>query len=292
LEHFNSAELEHIGIGKCAVLVAMGASLEKKIDTIRKYRDRVDIICCDKAFMPLLEHGVKADMVIVADAGIPFEYMEKSWRETKGVKLVCTPYANPVWTKMWQGPKYFYINQDAIESETIFLNIFGKGTRVIPAGSNVSNAIVSFLTDCGGTKNNNWGGYEKYYLIGYDYSWQANGNYYAWNNPIPKRHYMTHRTMLDFMGNPVFTSENLLFSAKWLISYITTFELPIINCSGEGLLDIPLKSDLENELKRINPNKWLPDSIRNAYQAWKESHLAAKRCEHNFNSLREVLTCQ
>jgi len=288
----NSAELEHMGIGKCAVLVAMGSSLENSVEEIKKYRDRIDVICCDKAFMPLLDHGIKADLVIVADAGIPFEYMEKSWRETTGVKLVSTPYANPVWTKMWRGPKYFYINQDAIETESIFSVIMGKDTRIIPAGSNVSNAMISFLTDCGGQKNSNWGGYERYYLTGYDYSWQSKGNYYAWNDPKPKRFYMTHRTMLGFNGDVIHTSENLLFSAKWLISYITTFDLPIINCSEQGLLDIPLKGNLERELNKINPNPWMQRSIKDAYHSWKDTHYAAKRCENNFNSLREVLICQ
>lgn len=288
----NTQKLEHTGVGKVAVMCAMGSSLERHIGAIKKYRDRVDVICCDKAFVPLLEHGVKADYVVVADAGIPFHHIEKRRRDTKDVVLLSTPYASPVWVRMWEGPRYFYVNKDAIESEKIFKKYFHTDIRVIPASSNVSNAMLVFWTDCEGRRNENWGGYEKYLLVGYDYSWPVFGNYYAWNDVKPKRYYMNHRTFIDLQDTVVFTSENLLFSAKWLYSYVTTFQLPVYNCCEQGILDIPLKSNLEKELSRISPNRKARDAVRSSFDTYKNSFHNYKKQERNFYDLKEALLWQ
>lgn len=267
LKRYDPSELQNIGIGKVLVCVAMGASLEDNVDIIKKYRNKVDILACDKSFVPLLEHGIKADYVMICDSNIPARYYEKSILETQGVKLFSTCYANILWTKPWLGKRYFYINRDSIESEKIFIPIMKDKYKIVSASSNVSNAMLTFLTDCNEYSNVNWAGYERYLLVGYDYSWRPDGNYYAWNNPIPKRHYMNHRTVKDMNGDTVFTSENLLFSAKWLWQYVTTFGLPVINCSGRGLLDIPLRNSLEKELTALNPNKNVYEHIKDSFKS-------------------------
>lgn len=290
LNRFDARKLEHVGIGKYAVLVAMGSSLEDNIDTLKEYRDRVDVICCDKAFGPLLDHGVKADYVFVADASIPFRFIEPWIRKTEGVTLLATPYANPLWTKTWLGPITFYVNQDSIESEQVFLKIMGNDVRTIPAGSNVSNTEVVFWTDCNVNRNANWGGYEKYFLVGFDYSWPSKGNYYAWDNPVPKRYYMNHRTVIDMAGNVGYTSENLVFSAKWLYSYVTAYNLPVVNCSGKGILDIPQCGSLKSFLSRIPADARARDVVRGAFDTFRDTFMAYRRAEENFNlSRRELL---
>jgi len=248
-------EFQNIGIGRHLLCCALGESLAENIEIIKKYRHKVKILTCDKGFQPLLKHGIKADYVIVCDANIPYKYIENSINETKGVKLLATTYANTQWTENWKGDRYFFIHKDSLESEKIFFNIFGKDLRAIPAGSNVSNAMLIFFTGSDENININYCGFEKYILVGYDYSWRPEGNYYAWYNPTPKRYYMNHRTLIDLSNKVVFTSENLMFSAKWLYSYITVFNLPVVNCSQRGLLDIPRKNDLESELKVINIDK-------------------------------------
>lgn len=292
LERRDPTELEHSGIGKYCVLVAMGPSLEENIDTLKKYRDKVDIVCCDKAFVPLMDHGIKPNFVMTADASIPYKYIETRRRDTEGVCLIATPYANPVWTSMWKGPRYFYVNQDAIESERFFKPILKNRYRTIPASSNISNAMLVFWTECNLTKNANWGGYESYLLVGYDYAWEPAGNYYAWDNPIPKRYYMNHMTAIDYTRKVIFSSANLEFSAKWMIDYIAAFNLPVVNCSNRGLLSISSQSNLEEELKKIPSGSKFSDAIRDSFLAVKDSHTAFKRNEHNFNSLREALLWQ
>lgn len=288
LPHHDMRQFEHSGVGRFAVLVVMGSSLEENVEAIKANREKCDVICCDKAFGPLLDHGIKADFVVIADAGIPFKYIQPWIDKTDGVKLFSTPYANPEWTHAWKGPIHYYLNQDAIESEKIFKKIIGD-VRVIPASSNVSNAMVVLWTNCNGKKNENWGGYERYYLVGYDYSWPAKGNYYAWNHPLPKANYMKHRTMVDLFGNACFSSENLIFSAKWLVSYITAFELPVVNCANRGLLEIPYRANLKDEFARMRTDKKILSAVRESFEAWRDSYRAFKKCELNFNRQREEL---
>lgn len=291
LERRNAHELQNVGLGKVLVLVAMGASLEDHIDTLKKYRDRIDIICCDKSFVPLMDRNVVPNYVMICDANIPARHYETHVLKTKDISLIATPYANTLWTKPWLGPRYFYVNKDAIYSEEVFLPIMGEKTRVIPASSNVSNAMAVFMCGSDEKKRINWAGYERYILVGYDYSWRPDGNYYAWSNPIPKRHYLHHITMLDINRDPIFTSHNLLFSARWLYDYATYHSLPIVNCSGRGLLDIPLKNTLERELSGISSDNTVSARVREAYTLLQHTKSANLQAQRIFDTSREAV-CQ
>lgn len=293
LEHRPTEELRNIGIGRHMLLAAQGASLEEKADIIKKYRDRVVITTNDKCFGPLLEHGVKADFVMLCDCNILFKHIEPYIEDTKNVALLSTPYANPEWTRAWKGPRYFYVNKDAIQSEQIFIKIFGKDMRIVPAGSNVSNAMLIFWTGSDERQNINWGGFEKYILVGYDYSWrrkQDGGNYYAWNDPEPKRYYMQHRTAIDPYNNVVFSSENLIFSAKWMESYITSYGLPVVNASGRGLLGFN-RADLEDVLRGIRGEDYTR-RCKNNFEVAKAARAAYDAATANFDKAREELICR
>jgi hypothetical protein len=288
LKHHNAEELVSCGIGKALVLVGMGSSLEDQVESIKKYRDRCDVCVCDKGFGPLLEHGVKADYVFLCDANIPYTYIEKYIDKTDGVKLIATPYANPEWTTKWKGERYFFVMRDSIESERHFFPIFGK-VRGVPAGSNVSNGMLSFFAGCDEFNDKNWSGYERYFLIGYDYSWPVQGNYYAWSNPKPKRHYMCHRTILDMNMNSSFTSENLYFSAKWMVSYLSKFNIPVVNCCERGLLMINAQSNLEKELSRLRPKEQVTKIVRQAFETIRSMTRSLEEGKRAFNLAREAI---
>ncbi len=285
----NATDLKNTGIGKFLLLVAMGESLEKNIDVLKKYRDRVDVICCDKAFAPMVRAGIKPDYVMICDANILYKHMEGHEADTEGVKLIATPYANVEWTRAWRGPRYFYVNKDAIQSEKIFLPIMGLDSRTIPASSNVSNAMLTFMVGADEKQNVNFAGYERYLLLGYDYSWRAAGNYYAWANPWPKASYMTHRTMLDINGDQVRTSENLFFSVRWLVSYIQNFRLPVVNCGGRGLLEIDFKNTLEKELSQINADPKRIDTVRQLFKMAQDANKSFTAAKAMFDKAREEL---
>jgi hypothetical protein len=250
-------------------------------------------MCCDKAFGKLLDNGIKADYVMLADANIDYDtWLAPYIWQTEGVKLISTVYANPQWTSKWRGDVTFYMNKDAIGTERNFLPTWGDNMRIIPASSNVSNAMVVFMLGCDDNSRINYAGYQHYFLTGFDYSWQTDGNYYAFCNPADKRHYMNHRTFLDCYKNICHTSENLIFSAKWLMQYIETFKIPVMNCSGRGLLEISSRGELSAILPKMTPDKTVPKRIREEYENLRKLHSAFNEAEAKFNKNREVLIWQ
>jgi len=293
LDHRDPVKFFNHGIGKTLVLVGMGESLEEKVSILKKYRDRFEIVVCDKGFGPLLDQGVKADHVFLCDANVPFKYIEKWIPETKGVNLISTVYGNTEWTIPWLGDRYFFIHRDAIETEKHFFPIFGEGMRSIPASSNVSNAMLVFFVGCDEYSRVNWAGYDRYLLVGYDYSWRPDGSYYAWIDPKPKRYYMNHMTFLDINNNVVFTSSNLWFSCKWMYMYLKAFRkiLPVYNVSGRGLLEVT-QADLEKTVSRINPDPRACEMVLEAFKTARLMGEAFEQAKRNFEKAREGLLCQ
>src|SRR3990167_4061002 len=76
--------LANSGIGKVLLSVGYGASLEDHIETIKKYRDRIDIVCPDKAFKPLIERGIKPDFVMLCDCNIQWPKWGPGEEDTRG----------------------------------------------------------------------------------------------------------------------------------------------------------------------------------------------------------------
>lgn len=295
-----SEELKACGVGKTLLFAVMGESTEANVELIKKNRAQYDLAVCDKLFGYFIDRGIKPDFVMISDASIPFRWLERHVGATEGVKLIATPYANTAWTKAWRGDKYFYVNMDAIQTEKHFIPMF-PDSRVIPAASNVSNAMVVFFTGSTNQGAANWAGYERYLLMGYDYSWRPHestkkwnpeavtGKYYAFEDPSPKRFYMNHRTMLDIKGNIVHTSENLFFSAKWLYSYVTSFNLPVINCSGRGIMGLPLMGDFEAEAKRFSTDPAAVSIVKDAFENMKKTSDLLAAARQHFEKSREVL---
>lgn len=300
LDRRSPEELEGIGIGRTIVLAAMGESSEEQIDTIRANRDKIHLAVNDKMFGYMVDRGITPDFVFLSDANIPFRWLEKYVDKTEGVRLIATPYANVEWTRAWKGPRYFYVNADIIQSERFFKEAF-PGVRIIPASSNVSNSMVCFFIGTTSGPPINWGGYERYLLVGYDYSWRPQpreglaahvktGKYYAFEDPVPKRFYMFHRTLNDVNGDVVHTSENLYFSARWLFSMVVGFGVPLVNCSGRGILNIPLRANLEDELKTINSDPAAIDALKAALTGVKDAHESLVAAKAKYEKTREVLT--
>lgn len=233
-------DLLYSGAGKTALCIANGPSFEDKIGMIKKYEDNIDIICVDKCFGKLLENGIKPKYVFLADAGISYEKYCKPY-DTSGICLITNVTANVEWTQNWEGKIYFYVNKDNIKTEERYSAISGCYDS-IPASSNVGNSVVVFSTQIMG--------YDKYILLGYDYCWGPEDKYYAFEDN-DKRYWMSHINMIDKIGRLVYTSNNLVFSARWMGDFVNNVLRPrgikIVDCSGKGILSMQT-GDLEKHL--------------------------------------------
>lgn len=241
----------NIGVGRACLLVANGFSFEEHIETIKLYAKNVDIMCCDKTLGHLLDHGIKPTYCLVADAVVDYDKYMHKWRdqldETILFMNVC---GNPKWSRngKWKD-RYFFANHDVLRSEIEFMGLSGCPNQ-IPAGTNVSNAMVVFMTQSDNSGRRNFFGYDKLLLIGYDYSWRFDGKYYSFDEVgNGKANYMRHVYCATRAGSFAYSSTNLLFSARWLEKYVNSFRLPVVQCSQETVLGIRYNGKLEEQMQ-------------------------------------------
>jgi hypothetical protein len=243
-------QLAYSGYGRQLIVVAMGASLEDHIDLIKKSQKNplVDIAVVDKGFRDLINHGVIPKYVFLADAGVDFEkWVGDALDKTENVTLVSNITANPEWTSKWKGPVYFYVNRDNIGTHDIFMPLSGCHD-LIPASSNVGNSVLVFAVQ--------YLGYDEHLLVGYDFGWNYNGNYYAFNDN-DKRFWMKHLQGIGLDGELIYTSGNLQFSRKWLEDFCAmagSQGVKIFNCSGHGSFNYK-PHELKKRLDKFEPRK-------------------------------------
>ncbi len=238
------------GVGKSIVLCATGYSLEQNIEVLKKHQNEVDIMCCDKSLGILIDNDITPDFCVVCDANVSYEkYMEPWAHDVQNTTLFMNVCGNPDWTKKgnW-ADRYFFVNEDSIQSEIEFGKL-SQCPNMIPAGTNVSNAMLIFVTQCSNKGRQNFFGYDKIILLGFDYCWHPDGNYYAFDyDGGGKRYYMKHVMAVDSSGTMVYTSNNLLFSAQWAEGYVKNFQLPIVNCSDHSMLGVAKHGKLEDHI--------------------------------------------
>lgn len=247
----NLENYQATGIGKAALCVANGYSLELEIETIKKYQNNVDIFACDKTIGSLLDHGVVPDFCIICDANVDYETYLEPWKDklkdTVAIMNVC---GNPKWVHgiEWKDV-YFFVNKDILKSEHEFSALSGC-KNIVPAGTNVSNAMVILLTQSDNEGKRNFFGYDKILLIGFDYCWIYGGNYYAFDKTGGgKSNYMRHIHCQTADCDWAYTSGNLAFSAEWLTKYVKTFDLPIVQCTKKTILSSLRFGVLEEQMQ-------------------------------------------
>jgi hypothetical protein len=234
------SDFEATGAGKACLLIANGWSFEREIETIKKHQGNVDIFVCDKTLGHCLENGIVPTYVIVCDANVSYEKYLEPWKDRlQDTILIQNCCANPKWAENgnWKD-RYFFLVKDAIQSEEIFMPISGC-KNLIAAGTNVSNSMVILMTQCDNKVKQNFFGYDKYILIGFDYCWTPEGNYYAFDHEGGgKRYYMKHIYGRTLEGGLCYTSNNLAFSMKWLQQYVDVFRLPVVQCSASSVFQV------------------------------------------------------
>lgn len=272
---------QNIGIGRACLVIANGYSFEKNIETIIKYRDNVDVLCVDKCLVHCLDHGIAPDYVLICDANVSYKKYLEPVRDrlgkTTAIMNVC---ANPEWSGNgnWKDI-VFFVNQDVLKSEREFQALSGC-PNLIPAGTNVSNAAVIALNQSGNEGRKNFFGYDKLLLIGFDYSW-GDDSYYAFDRTGGgKKNYM--KTVYCFdqnkPANQVYTSTNLLFSAKWLEKYVKTFDIKAVQCSRDSIFHGWRLGDLAEQMQY----RYRPEDARKVLDLLEyRRELEAKQAELN-----------
>lgn len=244
-------DFENVGIGKAILCVANGYSFEEQLPIIKEHWQNVDILCCDKTLGHLLNAGIVPTYCVVCDANVDHVKYLEPWKDKlKDVILLVNVCANPQWAKLgnWKDI-YFFVNQDIINSHLEFSKLSGC-MNFVPAATNVSNAMIVLITQSDNVARRNYFGYDKIILSGFDYSWKAGGKYYAFDDDGGgKAQYMCHSYLYTIGGNFAYTSGNLTFSKDWLFKYIKTYNLPVVQCAGDSLLQLGKVSNLAEQMQ-------------------------------------------
>ncbi|WP_260955440.1 motility associated factor glycosyltransferase family protein [Pseudomonas citri] len=93
--------------GREAFVVATGPSLEQHFERLRSLGERPGrplLICVDTAYWPLLNHGIRPDVVVSIDQRISMRHLPPEG--TAGIALVYLPMADPSVIEAWQGTRY------------------------------------------------------------------------------------------------------------------------------------------------------------------------------------------
>jgi len=239
------------GIGKAIVCVANGYSFEENIETLKKYKDNVDIMACDKTLGHLLANGIKPTYCLVCDANVSYEkYLKPYEDQLQNTILIQNVCGNPEWTKNgnWKDT-YYYVNKDVMHYEREFMELSGC-KNVVTAGTNVSNMMIVILTQCDNERKQNLFAYDKIILTGFDYSWRMGGKYYAFDQEGGgKWYYMRHAYGISGGGEIMYTSNNLSSSASWLKLYLKAYKVNVIQTTKHSVLDTVGYGKLEEQMQ-------------------------------------------
>jgi hypothetical protein len=250
------SDFHNVGVGRAVLCVGNGYSFEEEIETIKQFADQVDIICCDKSLGHLLRNGIKPTYCLVADANVNYEKYLKPWEtQVDGTIMIGNVCANPLWAEKgnWKD-RYFFAVQDVLQSEIEFCAT-ARCPNTMAAGTNVGNSLIIAVTQSDNSGRKNLFGYDKILLIGYDFCWSRDGKYYAFDEDgNGKSNYMRHCYLMDQRGEPVWSSTNLIFSAKWLTDYVKAFQLPVVQCSKRSVFATPKRGILSEQMQyRFRP---------------------------------------
>ncbi|MHB2241256.1 motility associated factor glycosyltransferase family protein [Pseudomonas monsensis] len=94
-------------VGRDVFVIATGPSLElhfERLRAIRAQAERPLFICVDTAYRPLLQHGIRPDIVVTIDQRISARHLPPM--DTTSITLAYMPMVDPQVLKDWQGPRY------------------------------------------------------------------------------------------------------------------------------------------------------------------------------------------
>jgi hypothetical protein len=93
--------------GQEVFVIATGPSLEQHFETllaIRNQAERPLFICVDTAYRPLIDHGIRPDVVVSIDQRISARHLP--YEGTTDIILAYMPMVDPLVLEAWQGPRY------------------------------------------------------------------------------------------------------------------------------------------------------------------------------------------
>lgn len=166
----DAAELFATCSGREVFVIATGPSLEQHFDTLRAVREQAQrplFICVDTAYRPLIEHGIKPDVVVTIDQRISTRHLPCD--ATRDITLVYMPMVDPEVLGGWQGKRYVAYSASPVyrdmREQLPKAQLFVGGSVIHPAVDLAVHMGASQIT-----------------LFGADFAFPNNKTHAGWND--------------------------------------------------------------------------------------------------------------
>lgn len=210
--------------GREAYVLATGPTLAGHFTRLKQVRERADrplYICVDTALRPLLEYGIKPDIVVTVDRNIHSGILHPDW--SHDIKLVYIPMVDNGVLASWQGPRY-----GAYEALDTYARLSRKLRRAsLFTGGSVIHPATDLAVKMGAGQVT---------LFGADFSYPGDKSHTGWDDGVLGGYACYgRRTVPNGHGQPVRTLLSFCIYLNYMELYIKTHpEVVFKNSSREG----------------------------------------------------------
>lgn len=164
------AELFGSRKGQEVFVIATGPSLEQHFETllaIRNQAERPLFICVDTAYRPLINHGIRPDVVVSIDQRISVRHLPSGG--TTDIILAYMPMVDPLVLEAWQGPRYASYSASPIYQQMRLQQPKGE----LYVGGSVIHPAVDLAVKMGAAQIT---------LLGADFAFPNDKTHAGWND--------------------------------------------------------------------------------------------------------------
>jgi hypothetical protein len=219
------AELFDTQVGREIYVIGTGPTLEQhftKLLAIRAQSPRPLFISVDTAYRPLLEHGIKPDLVVTVDKNISVRHLPLA---DSDLPLVYVPMSAPDVLQGWRGKRYAAYSASPMYA--------GLRQQISKAQLNVGGSVMHPAVDLAVKM-----GAARITLFGADFAFPMNKTHAGWSDGDlgPGAHLATH-WVLDGHGQRVKTQLNFRGYLTVLERYIAEHpQVRFLNSSRAGAM--------------------------------------------------------
>ncbi|MFM5755883.1 motility associated factor glycosyltransferase family protein [Aeromonas veronii] len=223
-QDFDVKDLFGVAQGREAYILATGPTLATHFTRLKQIRDRAErplFICVDTALRPLLEHGIKPDIVVTIDRNIHHGILNPDW--SADITLVYNPMVNNAVLSSWKGKRY-----GAYEALHMYTELNNKLPRAsLYAGGSVIHPATDLAVRMGSGKIT---------LFGADFAYPGGKTHTGWDDGVlGGRACYGHRTVPNGYGQPVRTLLTFSIYLNYMELYIMNHpDVEFRNSSREG----------------------------------------------------------
>lgn len=151
-------------------VIGTGPTLEghfERLAAARAQAQRPMFICVDTAYRPLLEHGIKPDLVVTIDQRISFRHLP--FEQSDGIALVYLPMSDPEVLGAWKGRRY-----GGYSASPIYVGLREQHPRaLLHVGGSVIHPAVDLAVKMGAARIT---------LFGADFAFPMNKTHAGWGD--------------------------------------------------------------------------------------------------------------